>query len=91
MGALSIDWPAGIVFIAGAYWIRRGGLGGPILVGLLAGIEAVAVAVHGPYADWAQDRWLVQALVVVVCVTALITATTVVVQARAHPRKTTAR
>lgn len=74
IGALSIDWPAGILFLAGAYWIRRGGIGGPILVGVLAAIEAVAVPVRGPYADWAQDRWIVQMLFVVVSLTGLITA-----------------
>ncbi len=80
IGALSIDWPAGILFIAGAYWIRRGGIGGPILVGLLATIELVAVPLRGPYAEWAQDRWIVQALVVVVSLTCLIVAIAVVVE-----------
>jgi hypothetical protein len=82
IGALSIDWPAGILFIAGAYWIRRGGIGGPILVGLLAAIEAVAVPFRGPYADWAQDRWIVQTLFVVVSLTGLITAIAVLVESR---------
>lgn len=80
IGALSIDWPAGILFIGGAYWIRRGGIGGPILVGLLAAIEAVAVPFRGPYADWAHDRWIVQAMFVVVSLTALITAIVVIVE-----------
>ena len=80
IGALSIDWPAGILFLAGAYWIHRGGIGGPILVGLLAAIEAVAVPVRGPYADWAQDRWIVQTLFVVLSLTGLITAITVLVE-----------
>jgi ammonia channel protein AmtB len=80
MGALAIDWPAGVLFLAGAYWIRRGGIGGPILVGLLAAIEAVAVPLRGPYADWAQDRWIVQAAAVAVCLVVAITATAVVVE-----------
>ena len=80
VGALSIDWPAGILFIAGAYWIRRGGIGGPILVGLLAAIEVVAVPLRGSYADWAQDRWIVQALVFVVSLACLIAAIAMVVK-----------
>lgn len=80
IGALSIDWPAGILFLAGAYWIRRGGIGGPILVGLLAAIEALAVPVRGPYADWAQDRWIVQMLFVVLALAGLITAIAVLVE-----------
>lgn len=80
IGALTIDWPAGILFIAGAYWIRRGGIGGPILVGILAAIEAVAVPFRGPYADWAQDRWIVQALFVVVSLACLIAAIAVIVE-----------
>ncbi len=86
IGALSIDWPAGILFIAGAYWIRRGGVGGPILVGLLAAIEAVAVPFHGPYADWAQDRWIVQMLFVLVSLAGLITAIAILVASKRSPR-----
>jgi hypothetical protein len=80
VGALAIDWPAGILFIAGAYWLRRGGIGGPIVVGLLAAIETVAVPVHGPYADWAQDRWIVQALFVGVALACLVAAVAVFVE-----------
>lgn len=80
MGALAIDWPAGILFVVGAYGIRRGGIWGPTLVGLLAAIEAVAVPVRGPYADWAQDRWIVQAVAVAVLLAALVTAILVLVE-----------
>lgn len=80
IGGLSIDWPAGILFIAGAYWIHRGGIGGPILVGALAAIEAVAVPLRGPYAAWAQDRWIVQTLLVLVALAGLTAAIVVLVE-----------
>jgi len=87
LGALSIDWPAGILFFAGAYWIQRGGIGGPILVGALAAIEAGAVAVRGPYAEWAQDRWIVQTLFVALSLAGVITAIAILAASkRAHDR-----
>jgi hypothetical protein len=87
MGALSIDWPAGILLLAGAYWIRRGGIGGAILVGLVAAIEVVAVPLRGPYADWAQDRWVVEMLAVVVSLTCFVAASAVVGQSIAKARR----
>ena len=39
----------GILFLAGALWTRRGGVGGPILIGLLCAFEVQA------FFSWAHD------------------------------------
>jgi len=92
VGALYLDWPAGIVFIAAAIWIRRGGIGGVILLAVLALVDLVAVALWPPPESGFHARedavdWIVQMVFVVVAVLGLFAATAVLVE-RLRSRRT---
>lgn len=60
--AFFIDFPVaavvvGVLFVAVAFWIRRGGRGGVILVGVLAALEVVGVPFYerNDAGDWIEQ------------------------------------
>jgi hypothetical protein len=80
--AFFIDYPivaifAGVLFLVGAFLILRGGLGGVILVGILAVIEAVAV----PFYDRDDvGDWIVNMVLLVASLIGVIASIVVLVE-----------
>jgi Na+-translocating ferredoxin:NAD+ oxidoreductase RnfD subunit len=59
----------GVLFLIGAVWTRRGGIGGPILVGILCAFEVQA------FFQWARGGafdWVTQVAVLVVSAAGLV-------------------
>ena len=64
----------GILFLAGALWTRRGGIGGPILIGALSAFEIQAFFEweRGGTADWiSQIAFLIISVIAVITVIAV--------------------
>ena len=77
----------GILFLAGALWTRRGGIGGPILIGALSAFEIQA------FFQWERGGtvdWITQIAFLVVSIIAVTTVIAVLLSAR-HERTTTPR
>src|SRR5690242_12407800 len=75
----------GILFLAGALWTRRGGIGGPILIGALAAFEIQA------FFQWERGGtvdWISQIAFLIISITAVITVIAVLLRAH-HARTTT--
>ena len=65
----------GILFLAGALWTRRGGIGGPILVGVLSAFEIQAFFQweRGGTVDWiSQIAFLIVSVIAVITVIAVL-------------------
>lgn len=85
-----ISFPAGVIvlavlFLAGTRWIRRGGIGGPILIALLCLFEVAS------FPSWARHTtgdWISQIAFVVVSLAGLLLALAVIKRSL-NTRKTT--
>ena len=89
--AFFVSFPAGptvfaALLLAGALWIRRGGLGGPILVAALFAFEIA----NAPF--WPRHTtgdWITTIAYGVVALAGLLVAGTVIKQSRATPKADT--
>ena len=75
---------------AGVFWTRRGGLGGPAMIGVLAVYELVATLFFsGEFADQADiPTWILALHIVSVSVALLAAITTIATERRSMPHVT---
>ena len=74
---------AAVWVAAGFFWTRRGGLGGPVIIGLLASMEiAASLFAPGEFADEGSYPGWVLPLHVVLMVAALVTVVMTVITER---------